>query len=244
VLVVNFSFSGRAATVDFAHNPGGYTGDDGMWGNILGDDCTGSHDSAFTNADPVCHDGVGSQPDIIFDHDSGGGDPLLDKRLAGIVKNVVDCDQLSVWGGVYSISDGHSTLPADDCVFADQAVTTNADSGMWEIAEIVDMQYRSMHDQSVGADFDTIRAGVDINALVQIAAMLQANVVRKPYAYTPFDGGVPVDVHDHAVKNGSQSYSDHGRNPPKNEHYSPFKPVPASGRSLPGDIESQEGEVI
>ena len=46
MLVINFSSTGRAATVDLAHNPGGYTGDDGMWGNIPGDDCAGCHDSA------------------------------------------------------------------------------------------------------------------------------------------------------------------------------------------------------
>jgi len=180
MLVVNFSLTSRAATVDFADNPGGYTSDDGVWGNVLGNDCTGSHDSAFTNANPVCHDGVGSQPDIIFDYDSGGCDSLFDKRLTGIVENVVDCDQLSVWGGVYSISDGNSTLPAYDCVFTDQAVATYADYGVRKISKIVDMQHCSVHDQGVGTDFNTIRAGVDINALVEITAMVKAYIVRKP----------------------------------------------------------------
>ena len=147
MLVVNFSLTSRAATIDFADNPSGNTGDDGVWGNILGDDCTGSHDSAFTNADPVCHNGVCSQPDIIFDYDSDGCDSLFDKRLTGIVENVVDCDHLSVWGGVYSISDGHSTLPTDDGVFADQAVAANLDAGVWKIPEIINMQHRSVHDQ-------------------------------------------------------------------------------------------------
>jgi hypothetical protein len=123
----------------FSNSLRGNPGDHGVRGYILGDHRASSDNSSFAYMDAVGDDSSRAQPDIIFNHDALSRDPLLDKRPRRILENVINGDDLREWRSVYAVADGHTSLPANDAILTDETVTADADEGMGQITEIVNM---------------------------------------------------------------------------------------------------------
>ena len=117
-----------------------------MWRYIFGNYGTGSDNRAATDMDPVGHHGIGAQPDIVLHNDALGGYTLFDERTLGIIDDMVNGNELCHGRGVNPVADRHAALAAYDTVFADQAVAPNADAGMGQAAEVIDVQHSAVHD--------------------------------------------------------------------------------------------------
>jgi hypothetical protein len=68
--------------------------DDGVGRHITGDYGPSSYYGTAANADTVCHNGAGADPDIVLDDDALGGDALLHEGAGRIGENVVDGGEL------------------------------------------------------------------------------------------------------------------------------------------------------
>src|SRR5690606_18264338 len=146
--------------VDFLDDAGGHAGHDSVRRHVTGDDGSGGDHGAPADAHAVGDDDVGAEPDVILDDDPFRGDALLDKGAGGVVKDVVDGDNLGERAGIDTIADGHAALPADDAVFPDQAIAPDRNVALRHVAEVVDVQHGAMHDDGVGADADATGRGV------------------------------------------------------------------------------------
>ena len=95
--------------------------------NVLDYDGARRNDSTLSDSHAIRHNGSGPNPDVVFDHNSFRGDPLFYEGAVRIFKDMVHCDDLCKWGGVYAVSNLYAALTADDRVFPDQAVPANLD---------------------------------------------------------------------------------------------------------------------
>jgi hypothetical protein len=77
------------------------------------------------------------------------------------------------------------------------------------------MQNRSMHHNRSGSNVYPTRAGVEVDSLVQIHTVTQANVVRKPQTNAAFDRGSAVHAQDEAIEQTAQSNTNDRGNPSK-----------------------------
>jgi hypothetical protein len=75
----------------------GHTPHNGVRRNILRNHRARRNDGTFAYCDPVGNDGAGPQPNIILDHNPLRRNALVHEWAPGIVKDMVDCDDLRKW---------------------------------------------------------------------------------------------------------------------------------------------------
>lgn len=204
---------------------------------ILGDYCARGDHGTLANADAICDDGAGSQPNIVFDDDALSGDALLDERPIGVAEDVINGDDLGEGGGVDAITNVDAALAADDRVFTDQTLAANGDAGVREVAEVVDMEDGAVHHDGVGSDFNPAGTGVQVSALIQVSTVPEADVIGEAQTDAIFDGRPAVHAQDEAVKEATQANADDGRNPAEEEIYGLFKDIAAETGGLAGEVE-------
>lgn len=212
-----------------------------MRGYILGDYCARSDHGTLANADAICDDSAGSQPNIVLDDDALSRDALFDERSIPVVEDVIDRDDLSQGGGVDTIADVHAALAADDGVFADQALAADGDAGVREVAEVVDMEDGAVHHDGVGSDFNPAGTGVQVSALIQVSTVPEADVIGEFQTDAIFDGGPAVHAQDEAVKEAAQANANDGGNPAEEEIYGLFEDIAAETGGLAGEVEPELG---
>jgi hypothetical protein len=86
---------------------------------------------------------------------------------------------------------------------------------MGHVPKIVDMQNCSMHHNRPGSNVYPARAGVEVDSLVQIHTVTEANMVRKPQTDAALDRDGTIHVHDEAIEQTAQSHADNRGNPSK-----------------------------
>src|SRR5579859_703678 len=91
-------------------------------------------------------------------------------RPTGILVDMVDGQQLYHWRQVHIIADCQTTLATQHARFANQRALANLDPGMWQIAEVIDMQDRVFHYERLSANPDPGRAGVQIDPMIEIGS--------------------------------------------------------------------------
>ncbi len=149
----------------------------------------------------------------------------------------VSSNELRVRRGVHPVAEGHAALPANDGVFANQAVAPNANAAVRQAAKVVHMQYRAVHHQGVRANLHAVGAGMDVHAFVQVTARSQANVTGKPQAHVALYGRPALHPQHEAVEHGAQAHAQQGGRPACQGLQALFEQVaPRRGR-LPRQVE-------
>src|SRR5512138_563153 len=240
--MIDYSSSCPRAAIDRFDEFGRHASDHCVRRHIFGNDRACRNDRSLPHANAIRDDRAGSQPDIILDDDAFCRDALVDERASGIIEHMIDRDDLRERRGVHAITDLHAALPADYRIFADQAVAADLDTRMRHVAEVIDVQHRTMHDDAPRADLDPLRAGMQIDTFIEIRAMPQPDVIRKPQADAALDRRRAVHAQDQAIEDPAQSYPDDGRYPAKQEHNRLFEHVAKQRRCLTVKIETNAAQ--
>ena len=96
-----------------------------------------------------------------------------------------------------------------------------------------------MHDQGVAADADAVRAGVEVDALIDVRALLQRDVAREPEPDTPFDGRQAVHLQNETIGGGTDGDAQRRRDPPERAGDSLFEDVPRRRGRLPPHVKAE-----
>jgi hypothetical protein len=86
---------------------------------------------------------------------------------------------------------------------------------MREIAKVIDMQDRTVHDQRILTDGDSLWTGMQITALVKIDVFPEVNVIGKAQPHAVLNGRDTLHVQQQRVCEGAQSDSYQCGNPTK-----------------------------
>jgi hypothetical protein len=106
------------------------------------------------------------------------------------------------------------------------------------------MQYRSVHNNRTLTYDNTTRAGVQIDGVIEIAAVVELNVISKSKPYAVLDGGPAVHLENQPVTKTPDCYPKHGRNPSDQEKKCLLKHVSNHTRCLAMDIEINLAEKV
>ena len=60
-----------------------------------------------------------------------------------------------------------------------QAIGTDADERVGQVAEVVHVQHRTVHDKRIVADFNAVRTGMQIDTLVKIYVAPKPDLIGK-----------------------------------------------------------------
>ena len=175
-----FYFLGRDAT------------DNGLWGNVLGDDGTGSNDGVVADVDTREDDGIGSNPYVVANDHGAGADALLVDALGGIVEVVVEgCDSDALCQ-IDVAADGDG--PDDGAMDADAGMVADEDiaHGVVDAAEGLDDATLAEAELSVGR-------GVHSHAAVYLGATAAMLVEWCQKADVPTGTCIAL-VHDEVVE--------------------------------------------
>ena len=138
---------------------------------------------------------------------------MLDEGAGGVVEDVVHSHDLDERRGVDPVADRHAALAPDDGVLSDQAVPSDANPRVRQVPEVVHVQHRAVHHERSRADLHSVRAGVDVDALVQVRAVTQADVVGETEPHTTLDGRPALHVKHQPVDQRPQRDAGDGRHP-------------------------------
>ncbi len=186
----------------------------------------------------VREDGSRANPNIVFNRDALRSNALFDERLHSVVKDMIDGQDLDHRRGVDTIADRDATLAPNDVVFADEAVGSDADAGMGQVPEVVDMKDGAMHDERSISDFDPVRTSVQVSVLVQVSAASEPNVSCIADPDFILDCGPAVCFQDQTVGEGTEANAEGGWNPGKNAQEGLFPKVAGQCARLALDIGS------
>src|SRR5438270_553637 len=74
------------------------------------------------------------------------------------------------------VTDGDASLAADDTPLANDAVRSDVDERVGQIAEVVDMHERAVHDERMIADCDAAGRGVQVGTIIEVNAVPERNI--------------------------------------------------------------------
>lgn len=231
-----YPYCGR--TVDRSQHFGRHTTNDSMRRDVGCYHGTGSYNSPFTNPYAICYDSTSSNPDIIFNHNTVGSYTLIDHWHGRIIEDVVDCEHLHQRRSIDAISDRDAPLTAQDIHLPDQTVGPDMDEGVGQVAEVVDMQHRTVHDERIITDLNAVRTGMQIDAVVKIHISPESDVIGKANSDIILDRSNAIHSHEKAIAQRPQSDTEKGWHPANQQKYQLFDCIPEGIARLPANVES------
>lgn len=205
--------------------------------NILRDHGSGSDDRPLPHSNPVGDHRTRTQPHIIFYDNALCGNTLVNKRLVGIVKDMVDRNDLRKGRRVNTVTDLYTALPADDRIFSHQAVASDLDARLRHPAKIINMQDRPMHHDGTIADLNSAGTGMQIRALIEIDAMSQFDMIRVAQPNAILDGSGAIHFQDQPVHNSTNGNPNNSWDPSEQHQEELLVKIPDDRGCLTAQIE-------
>jgi hypothetical protein len=170
-----------------------------MWRDILCYHGAGRHDGTLSYVYTIEDDGPGTDPRVIVYYDTLGRNPLFDNRTGWVIVYVIYGDNLNKRRCINVIADSDSALPAEHIEFTDQTVLADFDPSVWQAAKVINMEFRVVHDESVFANHNPLRKGVEINTFVEVDTASQLNPVSIAEAHVRLDSHQTVHLEQGAI---------------------------------------------
>jgi hypothetical protein len=160
----------------------GHADGDGAGRHVARNDCPRADYGARADVDTVDNNRAATNPSTLVDGDSLCRDTLLDHRPGGIIEKVVDGQELDTGGEQDRVSNPDPSLAPDDAGLANEAIAADPDTSVGETTKIVDVQLGPVHDKGVVADSDSLRACMEVSAVVEVDVAAEPDVCRKTKA--------------------------------------------------------------
>jgi len=140
----------------------------------------GAYHSSLTYPHTIGDDSTGSDPYIVLNYDSLGGDPLFDYWPGRITENMVDSQYLYQRCQINFVTNGHPPLSSDNAELADETIAADLYPRVRYLAKVVNVQFSVVHYKAVVTDLNTTRAGVQVDSVVNIDIVAKGDVTWLP----------------------------------------------------------------
>jgi hypothetical protein len=103
------------------------------------------------------------------------------------------------------------------------------------------MQNGAVHDDRALADPDAVRAGVQVDALVDVCAVIERDVVCVPQSHAALDGGQTVHSEYQAIGHCTYRHAERGWDPARAADHDLFEQVTPGAVGLSSQVECNVG---